>query len=193
MRGHVLASTGSAHTATDEGFAMDEADFTRFYDATVRPLRGYLARLSGNVGLADDLTQEAYCRVLTAAAPPTDPDRRRRYLFRVATNLYRDHYRRARRDGGSLDETHEPADRDVEHQLHLRGDVGVVLDLLTSRQRALLWLAYVEGMQHREIAEVLGLSRLSIRPLLFRARRRMARELRARGLAPAAAVDGRSS
>ena len=172
---------------------MDEADFTRFYDATVRPLRGYLTRLSGNLALADDLTQEAYCRVLTAAAPPTDPDRRRRYLFRVATNLYRDHYRRARRDGGSLDETHEPADRDLEDRLHLRGDVGVVLNVLTSRQRALLWLAYVEGMQHREIAEVLGLSRLSIRPLLFRARRRMARELRARGFVPGGAVDGRSS
>ena len=193
MRGHVLASTGSVDTATDERFAMDEAEFTRFYDVTVRPLRGYLARLSGNVALADDLTQEAYCRVLTAAAPPADPDRRRRYLFRVATNLYRDHYRRARREGGPLDETHEPADRNGERRLHLRGDVGVVLDVLTSRQRALLWLAYVEGMQHREIAEVLGLSRLSIRPLLFRARRRMARELRARGLAPAGAVDGRSS
>ena len=191
MRGHVLASTGSADTATDDRLAMDEAEFTRFHDATVRPLRGYLTRLSGNVALADDLTQEAYCRVLTAAAPPTDPDRRRRYLFRVATNLYRDHYRRARRDGGSLDETHEPADRDVERRLHLRGDVGMVLGILTPRQRALLWLAYVEGMQHREIAEILGLSRLSIRPLLFRARRRMASELRARGFAPEGAVDGR--
>jgi RNA polymerase sigma-70 factor (ECF subfamily) len=67
-----------------------------------------------------------------------------------------------------------------------------VLDGLTPRQRALLWLAYVEGLQHREIADVLGLSRLSIRPLLFRARRRMARELRARGIGPVG-VAGRSS
>ena len=91
-----------------------------------------------------------------------------------------------------LDEMQEPADRGVERRLQLRGDVGNVLDGLTSRQRALLWLAYVEGMQHREIAEVLGLSRLSIRPLLFRARRRMARELRARGIGPVG-VAGRSS
>lgn len=193
MRGNVLASAGSAHTATDARFTMDEAEFSRFYDVTVGPLRGYLMRLSRNVALADDLVQEAYFRLLTATAAPTDAGRRRRYLFRVATNLYRDHYRRMRRDGGPLDETHEPVDRDVEHRLHLRGDVRVVLDILTPRQRALLWLAYVEGMQHREIAEIIGLSRLSIRPLLFRARRRMARELRSRGFAPGGVVDERSS
>ena len=192
MRDLAAAATIPSCAATDESLAMDETDFVRFYDATVRPLRGYLTRLSGNAALADDLAQEAYCRMLTAASPPQNADGRRRYLFRVATNLYRDHYRRARWDGGSLDETHEPADRGVERRLHLRGDVGAVLDGLTPRQRALLWLAYVEGLQHREIAEVLGLSRLSIRPLLFRARRRMARELRARGLAPDGAA-GRSS
>ena len=193
MHDHVVAANIPARAATDERLAMDEAEFARFYEATVRPLRGYLTRLSANVALADDLAQEAYCRVLTAAAPPTDADRRRRYLFRVATNLYRDHYRRARRDGGALEETQEPADREGERRLHLRGDVGAVLDVLTPRQRALLWLAYVEGMQHREIAEVLGLSRLSIRPLLFRARQRMARELRTRGLAPEGTVAGRLS
>lgn len=191
MHEHVL--TTDQGESTDGPFAMDESEFSRFYDATVHPLRGYLTRLSGNLALADDLAQEAYCRVLTAAAPPTDVDGRRRYLFRVATNLYRDHYRRARRDGGPLVEAHEPADRGVERRLHLRGDVGAVFHVLTARQRALLWLAYVEAMQHREIAEVLGLSRLSIRPLLFRARRRMARELRARGLAPDGAAAGRSS
>ena len=193
MREHVLAATIPSRAATDERSAMDESEFVRFYDATVRPLRGYLTRLSGNAALADDLAQEAYCRMLTAAAAPGDADGRKRYLFRVATNLYRDHCRRARWDGGSLDETHEPVDRGVERRLHLRGDVGVVLDGLTPRQRALLWLAYVEGMQHREIAEVLGLSTLSIRPLLFRARRWMARELRARGLAPDEEAAGRSS
>lgn len=193
MNDHALSATIAPRAGTEERFAMDEAEFTRFYEATIRPLRGYLTRLSGNVALADDLAQEAYCRVLAATAPPSDTAGRRRYLFKVATNLFRDHYRRARRDGGPLEETHEPVDRDGERRLHLRGDVGVALNALAPRQRALLWLAYVEGMQHREIAEVLGLSRLSIRPLLFRARRRMAHELRTRGLAPEGAVVERSS
>ncbi len=188
----VLTATGP-RAATEGRLSMDESEFVRFYDATVHPLRGYLTRLSGNLALADDLAQEAYCRMLAAAAAPADSDGRRRYLFRVATNLYRDHYRRARREGGPPRESREPVDGGVERRLQLRGDVGVVFDVLTPRQRALLWLAYVEGMQHREMAEVLGLSRLSIRPLLFRARHRMARELRARGLAPEGAPAGRRS
>jgi RNA polymerase sigma-70 factor (ECF subfamily) len=59
-----------------------------------------------------------------------------------------------------------------------------VLRELTPRERQLLWLAYVEGMSHGEIAAAVGLKSGSIRPLLFRARRRMAEVLRGRGMAP---------
>jgi RNA polymerase sigma-70 factor (ECF subfamily) len=48
------------------------------------------------------------------------------------------------------------------------------MQALKPRARQLLWLAYVEGMSHAEIAAVTGLSALSIRLLLFRARRQAA-------------------
>jgi hypothetical protein len=38
----------------------------------------------------------------------------------------------------------------------------------------LLWLAHVEGSEHREIAEALGLKAASVPVLLFRARRKLA-------------------
>ncbi len=38
----------------------------------------------------------------------------------------------------------------------------------------MLWLAYAEGATHREIADALGLSPASLKPLLFRARRKLA-------------------
>ena len=38
----------------------------------------------------------------------------------------------------------------------------------------MFWLAYGEGSSHREIAEVLGVKRSSVKLLLFRARRRLA-------------------
>ncbi len=44
---------------------------------------------------------------------------------------------------------------------------------LKPRERALLWLAYVEGESHEEIANALGLSRGSIKVLLSRARGRL--------------------
>jgi RNA polymerase sigma-70 factor (ECF subfamily) len=50
------------------------------------------------------------------------------------------------------------------------------------QERALLWLAYVEGHQHTEIAEMLGLKSLSVRVLLFRARRKLVNLLEAKNL-----------
>jgi RNA polymerase sigma-70 factor (ECF subfamily) len=38
----------------------------------------------------------------------------------------------------------------------------------------MLWLAYAEGASHREIADALGLRPGSLKPLLFRARRKLA-------------------
>ncbi len=53
-------------------------------------------------------------------------------------------------------------------------DIGKVFDKLKTQERALLWLAYVEGHDHTEIAAMLGLKSLSVRVLLFRARRKLA-------------------
>jgi DNA-directed RNA polymerase specialized sigma24 family protein len=49
---------------------------------------------------------------------------------------------------------------------------------LNVRERALLWLAYVEEATHAEIAATMGCGERSVRVLLFRARRRMERLLR---------------
>jgi len=45
---------------------------------------------------------------------------------------------------------------------------------LRPRDRAMVWLAYVNGSSHEEIAATLGLKTASIKMLLFRARRRLA-------------------
>jgi RNA polymerase sigma-70 factor (ECF subfamily) len=52
------------------------------------------------------------------------------------------------------------------------------LALMRPRDRQLLWLAHAEGYSHREIAEITGLASASVRLLLFRARRKIARLLR---------------
>ena len=41
----------------------------------------------------------------------------------------------------------------------------------------ILWLAHAEGYSHREIAEITGLGAASVRLLLFRARRKIAKLL----------------
>jgi len=53
---------------------------------------------------------------------------------------------------------------------------------LKPRERALLWLAYVEEHNHQEIATALGLTRGSVKVLLSRARARLRRLLMTRGV-----------
>ena len=50
----------------------------------------------------------------------------------------------------------------------LKRDVERRWPRLSARERALVWLAYVEGYAHRDIARVLGVKDRSVRVLLFR-------------------------
>jgi RNA polymerase sigma-70 factor (ECF subfamily) len=165
----------------DVTFQMDEDTFRSFYDRTARPIWAYLSRATGDSRLADDLLQETYYRFLRATSTYTSEAHRRHYLFRIAVNLVRDHYRQPRVDRArQLPETEDPqhpqespgssaGDRAVD-----RIDVRRALAKLTRRDRDLLWLAYAQGSTHEEIAASLGLKTASIKSLLFRARRRLA-------------------
>jgi RNA polymerase sigma-70 factor (ECF subfamily) len=158
---------------------MDSDAFAGFYERSARSLWAYLVRVSGDPALADDLMQESYVRLLCASLPDHGEVAARRYLFRIATNLLRDNWRRPR--PASLEEIPEeffaaPASGESDAQAIL----GPALALMRPRDRQLLWLAYAEGYSHREIAEVTGLAGAGIRLLLFRARRKIAVLLRAR-------------
>ncbi|HKN62143.1 MAG TPA: RNA polymerase sigma factor [Candidatus Acidoferrales bacterium] len=179
---------GRAIGAADAAFQMDEQSFRTFYDRTARPLWSYLYRTSGNAALADDLMQESYFRFLRVRFPEMNQDYMKNYLFRIATNLMRDHWRHSKVEPSALtapDEVEQPraaANEHGEQTFQLRSDVMNVMQGLKPRERELLWLAYVEGSSHREIAETIGLKEQSIRSLLFRARNKLATLMRRRGL-----------
>lgn len=159
---------------------MDEADFRSLYQRTARPLRAYLVRCCGDLNLADDLLQESYLKLLRSGFTGEDEKHRRNYLYRIATNVMRDHFRRKRTEVGEVPEIADSRQHDDE--VHLRTDVGKAMSELSLKDRQMLWLAYVEGSSHREIATALGLRAASIRSMLFRARRRLADKLRTRNV-----------
>src|SRR5215470_18644744 len=88
--------------ARSDSQLMDSDAFAAFYQRSAPALRGYLVRVSGNPALADDLTQESYLRFLCASRPEGGEVNYRRYLFRIATNLLRDHWRKPKH--GCLEE-----------------------------------------------------------------------------------------
>lgn len=176
----VLAGEADALAGQAARGAMEAEAFGGFYARTARPLWAYLARVGGDGALADDLMQESFVRFLCAEAPQDGEVAARRYLFRIATNLLRDHWRKPRTE--ALEEMPEEvfaagAGGGQDAALVL----GPVLERLKPRERQLLWLAYAEGYSHREIAEVTGLASASVRLLLFRARRRAMQVLKEGG------------
>jgi RNA polymerase sigma-70 factor (ECF subfamily) len=123
--------------------------------------------------------QETYYRYLKAAHAPEDIEGRRGYLFRIAFNLVRDTARATGRNreiqADALEASASPDD------VGLRADLREALETLDPKDRMRLWLAYVNGSSHREIAAATGVGETSVRPLLLRARRRLADVLRKRG------------
>ena len=166
---------------------MDEQTFRTFYDRTSRSLWSYLYRSSSNAALADDLMQESYYRFLRVRFSEMNHGYMKNYLFRIATNLLRDHWRHAKIEpqAASDREDERASAASVGHataHTALPSDVMRVLQNMKPRERELLWLAYVEGSSHREIAQVVGLKEQSIRSLLFRARNKLATLLRRHGV-----------
>jgi RNA polymerase sigma-70 factor, ECF subfamily len=157
---------------------MDSEAFAAFYERSARPLWAYLARVSGDPALADDLMQESYVRFLCANHPEDGEVASRRYLFRIATNLLRDHWRRPA--STSIEELPEDlfTSTGSANRMDSVSILGPALACMSPRDRQLLWLAHAEGYSHREIAEVTGLGTASIRVLLFRAKRKIAQILR---------------
>jgi RNA polymerase sigma-70 factor (ECF subfamily) len=158
-------------------FVMDEETFRGFYDRTARGLWAYLARVTGDREMADDLLQETFYRFLRAAATHDSEAHRRNSLYRIATNLARDARRRSLTHGSSsfagddIERVPSTADAGAAER---SADFTRAMSHLKPRERAMLWLAYAEGATHREIADMLGLRLASLKPLLFRARRKLA-------------------
>ena len=172
---------------------MSEAGFQTFYEETARPLWSFICKMFGKPELADDLLQETYLRFLRATDLKAEPSLRKAYLYKIATNLMTDHWRSSTREqrfvvaSHSDTEFHEEAGADHKHAAEaviVGRDLSRVFQQLKPMERSLLWLAYVEGSEHREIAAALGLKQKSIRVLLFRARQKLARILQRRGLSP---------
>lgn len=160
---------------TSDRPSVNQDDFRVFYSRTNRPLWAYLLRVSGRRDVADDLLQESYCRFLAAKLPEMDATESGSYLFRIATNLLRDRWRRS-----EAPEAVNTSDQSCEDDPETRTDVRRAFEQLKPRERQLLWLAHVEGFDHREIARITGLKVASLRVLLFRARGKLAGALRKR-------------
>ncbi len=169
------------HSPSRGATSLSETEFEQFYGAWSGPLYGYLNRMTGDHALAEDLAQKAFVRLLGATLKTKDEPALKSYLYRIATNLVYDHWRRGRAESESgLDDVAPLPTLDASTPT-LRTDMQKLFDKLEPKERALLWLAHVEDAPHRDIAEILDIGEKSVRVMLFRARKKFAAVLEANG------------
>jgi RNA polymerase sigma factor (sigma-70 family) len=136
------------------------------------PLLRYVHRLTRDAHLAEDVTHEAFLRLLREPREVQNP---RAWLFRVCTNIVRDQARRASTEERLApppeDDGPEPPDLEYERAEAVRM-VRSALERLSPRDREALMLRE-SGFRYAEIAEVLGVRTEIVPTLIARALRRL--------------------
>jgi RNA polymerase sigma-70 factor (ECF subfamily) len=152
--------------------------FERLFAQYHAPILNYLYRLLGDPALAEDLTQEAFTRAWNARRGLPGLENPRAWLYRIATNLARDHIRRARLLAWLPlrgDEGHEPAlaERGPEHRAMEAEAMRCALLKLAPDYRIPLVLYTCQELSVVEIAQALGLSADAVKQRLVRARQQL--------------------
>jgi RNA polymerase sigma-70 factor (ECF subfamily) len=163
---------------------LSREDLERLYQTLGPRLQAYLLRQTGDPAAAADLLQEVFVYLLRSPPAAGSEGEVRAYLYRTAHSRVIDHFRREQRAVRPVHLFAESLTAPVLGPMDMEQSFAE----LEPRDRTLLWLAYVEEMRHNEIARALGVQTLSVKVLLYRARKRLEKVLRRRGLAPEAAV-----
>jgi RNA polymerase sigma-70 factor (ECF subfamily) len=144
------------------------------------PLLGYLYRMTGgDRPLAEDLVQEAFLRVLRSIGQYQYPRPFKPWLYAIATNLVRDHYKRAETRytvGGTGEElTRGQAVRPEERVLadEEAGQVAAAVMALPVQQREAVILRYYQSLSLAEIADALGVPLGTVKSRLYHGLRRL--------------------
>jgi RNA polymerase sigma-70 factor, ECF subfamily len=150
--------------------ASDQEAVEELFNACYPRLAGWVRRLVDDDETAREIASEAFTRLLSRW---TGLDNPQSYLYMIATNLIRDHWRKTGRErnaikvmtaAGSADPAYHPA-QDV--------DVRALIQALPERLRSPFLLHYYGGFGLKEVAVMLGRPEGTIKADLFNARARL--------------------
>ncbi|MEW6320397.1 MAG: sigma-70 family RNA polymerase sigma factor [Acidobacteriota bacterium] len=134
------------------------------------PLWRFCLKLTGSPWEAEDLVQETLLRAFARLSLSWQPIEPRAYLFRTASNVWIDQWRRQGR-WVALDELpREPAAPDAIDPLEAADAMAAVVECLSAPQRVVFLLTEAFGFAHAEVAAMLGISAGAVKALRYRAR-----------------------
>ena len=141
----------------------DEQRFADWVREHGRAVRGFLLAMVRRPDVADDLSQEVFCRAWQARSRYREQGSARAYLLRIADRLVCDHRRQAdplinlTEEGWKQHEPLDPAAEPSERTLTAEASeqLAAVLERLTPIQRRVLLLRYYGQFGFAEIAEMI--------------------------------------
>ena len=138
------------------------------------PIQRYLYRLTGDLELAKDLTQDTFIQAYKGILKTDSELSLKAWIYRIATNNAYLHYRRKRRISftpfsGLKKETEIPTE-DCGAMTAETIAIQEALVKVPEEQRICLVLHLVEGFKYREIAETTGISEDAVRMRVARAK-----------------------
>jgi RNA polymerase sigma-70 factor (ECF subfamily) len=143
-----------------------------------RAIFGFCARQTGDRHLAEDLTQEVFTRLVAYSGVP--PVRFRSWIYTIAANLVRDHFRSA----GYQRSRPVPDDEQIEQhaspgalltgeaayrQVEQRQGLGEALARLPLEMRTTLILRFYHDLSLEEIAQATSVPVGTVKSRMFRA------------------------
>jgi RNA polymerase sigma factor (sigma-70 family) len=136
-------------------------DLTLLVERHYAPLMGFLYRMTGGEqALAEDLVQETFLRVLDNIGSYSYPRPLKPWLYAIAVNLARDHYKQAEfrhtdsiRPYFDIRSTGTPETELL--MFEETTQVATVIKALPAIQREAILLRYINGLSLKEIAQVL--------------------------------------
>jgi RNA polymerase sigma-70 factor, ECF subfamily len=153
---------------------FDEAALVSIFDALCLPMYRYIYHQVQHAETAEDLTAEVFHRFLQALRNRCGPTSHlKAWLFRVAHNLVIDEVRRSTiRSTQPLDaevhSTGSPAD-ETAHRAILADQARHALGNLTPKQRSVIILKFLQGMENAEVARILKMPVGAVKSIQHRA------------------------
>lgn len=179
-------------TLVERAVARDKEAFGALYDQHVVRVYRHLYYMVGNTAEAEDLTAQAFLQAWEAVdryemrgAPFVS------WLLRIAHNLGVS-YLRAKKESAQLPETlvdhksHRNPEEAVEQQLAGERVRDAILRL-RDEHRQVIMLRFVEDLEYKEVAQIVGKSVAAVRVIQHRALNALRKQMQADGSAGAAA------
>jgi RNA polymerase sigma-70 factor (ECF subfamily) len=175
---HDRSSPGRAEGAGRRRGDMD-ALAAELFAAHYGRLAGWLRKLVDDDDTAHELAMEAFTRLLGKLKKVDDPVG---YLFVVAANLVRDHWRKTRRERDAMRWTKEATARDYSVNGAGNGavpgaDLRSLVESLPERQRVSVLLFYYAGFPLNDVARFTNRPVGTVKSDLFQARAQLRRAL----------------